>query len=277
MAASPVCASFSTAITPAWRNREYPAGRPGLTPEQQCKVDLGQAQLEFVLRLCELCLDNKVLFWVENPDGSWFWKQCDELSWDKLFEQSGGKLGDLWLDQCRFGTRWRKRTKFRTTCHLAGQRIMCQCDAPHVVLRGRCKQAGQNSTKLAESYPRRLCAYLAGAFAIDLGYCGKRRKLDINSCARCSASRIGEASNPGPRGRQPRLGRSIYDFNLLEPSAVLMRAKFWDQFSSWVQAEMGLGAIDHFILQPGLLVAALEAFGAYSFSTGWPLHYFRQL
>lgn len=43
-AASPVCASFSTAITPPWRSKEFPAGKPDLTAEQVSKIELGQQQ-----------------------------------------------------------------------------------------------------------------------------------------------------------------------------------------------------------------------------------------
>ena len=53
MAASPVCASFSTAITPAWRNSQY---RPDLSAEQKAKIDLGQQQLSFVKCLVEICI-----------------------------------------------------------------------------------------------------------------------------------------------------------------------------------------------------------------------------
>lgn len=38
MAAGPVCASFSTAITPPWRTKEQPRGRDGLTAVQVAKL-----------------------------------------------------------------------------------------------------------------------------------------------------------------------------------------------------------------------------------------------
>ena len=49
MAAGPVCASFSTAITPPWRTKEYPHGRPELGREQKTKLELGHKQLAFTL------------------------------------------------------------------------------------------------------------------------------------------------------------------------------------------------------------------------------------
>ena len=41
MAASPVCASFSSAITPPWRTPAHPGGKPGLTASQRVKIQLG--------------------------------------------------------------------------------------------------------------------------------------------------------------------------------------------------------------------------------------------
>ena len=277
MAASPVCASFSTAITPPWRTKEHPGGKPGLTETQQLKIHVGQEQLAFILLLVSVCMQYSILFWVENPDQSWFWKQEGKLSWEELFSKYGDELGDFRCDQCRFGTLWRKRTRFRTNCHLKGQKEMCCCTRPHVVLRGRDNSKGVNFTKLAESYPRRLCSFLAGAFAVDLELGGKHRKLDLAGCAKVSNCRIGEAGNPGPRYRAPRPHRNIYDFNLLEPGTILLRARFWKQFQLWAEANIGEGAAENLVENPGLLVSAMEAFGADSFSAGMPLLYFRQL
>jgi len=71
--------------------------------------------------------------------------------------------------------------------------------------------------------------------------------------------------------------RNIYDFNLLEPGTILMRARFWKKFQEWAEANLGEGAAGNLAENPGLLVSALEAFGADSFSAGMPLLYFRQL
>ena len=152
MACSPVCASFSTAITPPLRTCEYPAGRPDLTELQNVKIRLGQKQLEFTLAMVRICIEVKVIFWVENPDSSWFWRQKGNLSWDRILATSGVRL--FRCDQCRYNTRWRKRTRFLTNCHLAGQKVLCRCTEPHVVLRGRCKEKSMNYTKLAEAYIR---------------------------------------------------------------------------------------------------------------------------
>ena len=199
------------------------------------------------------------------------------MSWRKIFELANAQLGDFRVDQCRFGTAWRKRTRFRTTCHLAGQKVLCQCTSKHVVLRGRCAQKRMNYTKLAEAYPRRLCSYLAGAFAVDLELQGARRKLDISGCAKCHGMRVGEASNSGPRIARARPKADIYSFHLLEPATMAMRAKLWERFVVWVNLKFSEGLTAELVQHPALLVAALEAFGAESFTSGLPLLYFRQL
>ena len=279
MAAGPVCASFSTAITPPWRTLLHPGGRPDLTELQQVKVNLGHEQLSFTLAMAAVALSLGVLIWIENPDSSWFWKQPGALSWDGLLKKYGPMLGDFRIDQCAFGTPWRKRTRFRTNCHLAHQRVLCRCQKKHVVLRGRCKVRKQNFTKIAESYPSALCSTLATAFAIDLGWLGNRRKLDINNCARHSGARIGEAKNPGPRRPkhwEPRR-RPLDDFQLLEPQTVRLRARIWEQFMGWLDREFGVNTLQTFLRSPPAFVKVLEAYGRAQYDAGSPLHYFRQL
>lgn len=136
MAAGPVRASFSTAITPPWRTPVFPEGRP--TDEQRGKVELGHRQLAFTLELVQTCLTCNVIFWIENPDNSWFWRQRGSLSWEAIL--ADGRVGDCRVDQCRFGAPWRKRTRFRTNCHLRSQKLLCGRDHVRVKLRGRCRQ-----------------------------------------------------------------------------------------------------------------------------------------
>ena len=184
MASSPVCASFSTAITPPWRTLAFPAGRPDITEEQRAKIQIGQDQLRFTIALVRACLVCKVVFWIENPATSWFWKQQDELSWDGILTNPG--VAFLTVDQCRFGTPWRKRAKFLTNSHVRNQKVSCTCLRPHTVLRGRCKSRKVNYTKLAEAYPRALCSVLGSAIAIDVGAFADRRRLDVGACAKAA-------------------------------------------------------------------------------------------
>ncbi len=275
MAAGPVCASFSTAITPPWRTLQHPRGVPWLNETQTEKIENGHAQLLLVLELCRICLRHSIHFWVENPDGSWFWKQRDELDRAPLLRS--GKVGDYRTDQCYHGTPWRKRTKFRTTTQLQGTKQMCRCKGNHIRLRGRCKHAKQNFTKLAESYPRKLCDYLACAVAADCGWQPKRQRVSSAAVAKCGHLRVGEAKNPGPR--QPRAVRTgtLDDFQLLEPQTVQMRKKLWDEFSKWVEKEFGTADFSRILGAPIALVKTLEAYGHVLFSAGVPLHYYRQL
>ena len=276
MGAGPVCSSFSTAITPATRTKQFPAGVPWASALQKIKNSEGNAQLAFVLRIVLACIDNCVVFWVENPDSSWIWRQEKELSWDAVLESD--LVGDLRLDYCRFGTPWRKRTKFRTSSHLHGQRCFCVCKGGHVQLRGRCKSRGVNFTKLAEPYPSGVCDVLAKAVLIDCGWLGNKRALDVSACARCLGSRIGEASHPGPRRppvRNPDI--SLADFEVLEPGTVAIRSQIWSRLCEWCRTEFGPGFLDRVLLVPVLLVQILIAFGYHCYETGSPLHYYRQL
>ena len=275
MAASPVCASFSTAITPPWRTLEYPRGRPGLREDQMLKIQLGHDQLALVLRLVACCITNGLLFWVENPDGSWFWRLDDDLSWGDIDKHEA--VGNFRVDQCRFSTAWRKRTRFKTNCHLRHQKVLCKCLGPHLKLRGKCKESGMNYTKLAESYPRSLCEIIAAAFARDLNLGAKTRKISVSDCVFSKGKRIGEALHPGPRRpRQPREG-TLDDFELLEPQTIALRGRIWADFKIWLDQEVGENALDSSLSSPLLFIKILEAYGKVKFSAGMPLHYYRQL
>ena len=277
MGAGPVCASFSTAITPPVRSTEYPQGVPWCTEKQQLKNEMGNNFLAFVLEMVLACLAAQVIFFVENPDGSWIWRQKrPELSWDSVMAHPD--VTDFRTDFCRFGTRWRKRTKFRTNCHLGGQKLLCTCQKPHVVLRGRCKQRKMNMTKLAEPYPRGLCNLLAAAIARDAGFLGERRRLDVGLCAKQTNCRIGEASNPGPR-RPPAPRPSVHlgDVELLEPATIAIRARVMQRFLDWFESECPEADFQVWLRVPSLAVSLLVAFGYHAFESGCPLFYYRQL
>lgn len=277
MGAGPVCASFSQAVTPACRTREHPEGVPWASELQQCKNRMGNEMLDFVLQCVKACLSADVVFWVENPFLSWLWRQQGHLSWDEVLADA--RVGDLDLDDCRFGTPWRKRTKFRTSTHLRGQRCFCLGNHEHVALRGRCKEKGLSFTKLAEPYPRGVCECLAWATLVDCGLLPERRKVDVSSCARSFSRRIGEATNPGPASYAA--GRPniwLGDVELLEPATILLRSKIWRQFSCWFERTFdGAAPVDWLNASPGLFVQSLVAYGHFCFSDGVALHVYRQL
>lgn len=194
MACGPVCASFSTAVTPPVRTTEYPEGVPWCSELQQRKNIDGNNMLDFVLRAVRVAIIHHVKFFVENPDGSWLWKQRGRLSWD--FANRTGKLTDFRIDYCRLGTEWRKRTKFRTNLHIGGQNVMCRCGRRHLQLRGRCREKGCNYTHLAEAYPRKLCEILAAAFCNRLRILGRLSTFRSGSLCEtfCIAGRRSEKS-----------------------------------------------------------------------------------
>ncbi len=264
MGAGPVCASFSTAITPPVRSLVHPEGVPWASELQKEKNLAGNSQLKFVLRLVLVCCRLGIIWWVENPDGSWMWRQTGELSWDPILREF--QVGDLRLDYCRFGTRWRKRTRFRTSSHLAGQ-----------VLRGRCKEAKMNYTQLAEAYPRGVSRLLAAALLVDSGQIPCRRKLDVSACAKFNGARIGEALNPGPRRPRPRdCSVRLADVSLLEPGTIAIRSRIWAVFESWRHEHFNVAFNEVLLGCSELLVQSFVAFGFHCFETGMPLHYYRQ-
>ena len=239
---------------------------------QQTPRPRGQGiMLAFTLVMVMACIASSILFMVENPDPSWMWRQKrKDLTRD----------GDLRLDFCRFGTAWRKRTRFRCNLDVVGQRILCACQQPHVVLRGRCQAKGVNYTKLAEPYPRRLCGALASAILSSAGFFGERRVLDLASCAKVTNRRIGEASHPGPRRNTYRPHRGSIDLSgveLLEPATVKLRAKVWDRFISWSNGAIGTGVAEQWLVScQQLFVQLLVAFGYTLFHEGESLHLYRQ-
>eukprot|EP00438_Fugacium_kawagutii_P025277 Skav207212 [mRNA] locus=scaffold1244:113945:117027:+ [translate_table: standard] len=276
MGGGPVCRSFSTAITPPCRTRAFPQGVPWASELQQEKNRTGNEQLRFVLHLVSIFISLGLFFWIENPDSSWFWRQQNELSWDSVMALPG--VGDLRLDYCRLGTKWRKRTRFRTNTHLAGQRCFCRCTAPHVKLRGRCKLRRVNMTRLAEPYPRALNHMLAAAVLIDMGALPGRRKVDVAACAKCNSLRIGEAAHPGPRRNYDRASRpGLDEIQLLEPATVKLRSQVWQRFKDWVETNFDELFFSKVLLHPVLLVQVLVAFGYAQFDAGMALHLYRQL
>ena len=247
---------------------------PG-SEKQQLKNDIGNRQVLFVIKLVKACLASHTKFWVENPDLSWMWRLDKELSWNFL---EGELAGEFRCDFCRFGTQWRKRTRFKTDLTIAGQTCFCKCTAPHLKLRGKCPRTGLNMTKLAEPYPRQLSKMLAGAVLSDLGYLGENRSLNVNKCARCGPGRIGEASNPGPRRGVDRSGlQHLSTVELLEPATRAIRSRMIEDFYSWVSSEFGEGFGDRARRVPLLFVQLLIGFGHFCFEANLPLHYFRQL
>ena len=80
-AAEPVCSSMSTAVTPAVHTARWPRGVPWMSDNMRPKVDMGNRFSRFVALLFGECVLLGLPAWVENPDGSWLWRQRE---WERL-------------------------------------------------------------------------------------------------------------------------------------------------------------------------------------------------
>ena len=264
--AGPACASFSCAITPSWRSREFPAGRPGLQSKQADKVRQGNAMLEFILNLVRVCENHGLIYLIENPLSSWMWAQP---AWNSCSSKDDD--WDFICDCCVFGTPWKKPTRFRTKGRLRSQRMRCNRKHTHTVLRGRSKGGSGSLTKVAEPYPRRLCILLAQAVAQDAKWIEGHRPLDISRCAKCTHSRIGEASNPGPRLRPQRPDIQLRDVPLVQAATLALQNTIWSSFQTWLSEGAGAEAADSATLLLDVLVEMLCAYGQLLYSRG-PLY-----
>ena len=201
---------------------------------------------------------------MENPDNSWLWKQ------EKLRKILGREDLGFWrYDACRYKAPWRKRTKVLLNTQLQGVRELCRGGHKHVILRGRCKEAGLNWTRLAQVYPGRVCSKLAQSVI--------QRSYASTACAKCKSSRIGEADNPGPSRSRPQRTADIYGMSILEPATDLLRGKLYSAFESWLVDNLGMEACEAVLGCPPLLVEVLQTYGCHLFASGQSQHYYRQL
>ena len=200
VSAGPVCSSFSRAVRPAVRSSAEPRGFSNLSPSMTTKVREGNQMSIWLASFIAQCHAAKLVWWVENPSGSYLWHQPE---WKRLLALDG--VAYLSTDYCRWGTPYRKRTRFLGNLVCCGESLHCACNKPHIKLVGYSRQHGCSWTLVAQPYPASLCKFLALAVAETLKPEGRRVKLDIASCAKQSGRgmRIGEAAHPGPRVRVP--------------------------------------------------------------------------
>ena len=160
-----MCSSLSVAITPPVRSREFPEGLPNVRDSMKQKIIDGNSFGFWVASLVTTYVDESTHFWVENPDSSFLWQLPP---WRALLSSSFVTL--FRTDFCRFGTPWRKRTKFATdiVC-LADIKLLCTLDYSHTALRG-CGPKGLPWTKIAEPYPHGLADLLAASVCFQCGW-----------------------------------------------------------------------------------------------------------
>ena len=84
------------------------------------------------------------------------------------------------------------------------------------------------------------------------------RSSDPSSCARCGNLRIGEATNPGPAGREGVLLESI---PLVEAKTASLQAKVWRRFTTWIRSGMSNESGDCALSNPQLVCLLLKEFG----------------
>ena len=270
ISAAPICGSFSRAVTPAVRSRLHPRGLKGITENMKVKVRDGNSHSIWIASLIQLAISLGILYWVENPDGSFLWLQPE---WKGLPSQAADSY--FKVDFCTYGTPWRKRTRFLTSGRLSHVRRLCRGNHEHVLLRGRSKAHKAAWTKVAEPYPRRLCAVLAHAACCDLGLFQGPSTLACRSTHR----RIGEAKNPGPRRRHPfaKNPDDLEGVDLIRPETVALGKAQWDKFFSWATDILGANVALSLWKVPSLMSTMLAAYGKEWYASGGALYCYRHL
>ena len=271
-----ICKSFSRAITPAIRSARFVKGVPWAPESLKQSLREGNSHAAFAVRVIAACEKCGLLFWLENPDGSFLWLQPGM----KRRFSCPSSLDLLRVDYCRFGTPWRKRTRVATNCEaLRGLRLLCRCREKgkvHIPLRGMHPLLKKPWTAVAEPYPRGFCSLVAGGLASDLGW---SKKLNIAGCCRSNSLRIGEAKNPGPRRpRAPRFG-TLEDMPQQLGASVALGEKCWRAFYEWAEHEIGgdIEPLKLFLMVPLFLAYAIRKFGDLLFTSGGALLYYRHL
>ena len=268
--AAPICASFSTAITPAVRSPLEPRGIQPIRPGMVKKIADGNSHSQWLALMIRLCISLRISYWVENPDGSYLWRQSEWLELPKGMSRKYFRV-----DFCTFGTAWRKRTRFLTSCRLRGTKRLCNRQHNHVILRGRSRQKKISMTKLAEPYPKGLCFMLAWAICADLNVL----KSGASFSCRCDHRSIGEAKNPGPRQQKPatRDPRRLDQVEMVRPETVAIGSAAWDSFAEWIKESMGQSVLQSCWLVPSLMGSIMGHYGRHVYESGGALFRFRHL
>ena len=271
LGAAPVCSSFSVAITPPVRSRDFPFGKPDVSEKMKVKLEEGNSSAAWVLKIAEVCRRKGIPFWIENPDLSFMFRLPD---WVRFVERHRPHV-DFWrFDQCRFWRKWRKRTRILTNTCLKGMSLFCRCGGYHIALRGRSKQHRMSWTRVAQAYPRQLCRTLAVALVSPLDRTPKTGGFDGSQFARCCHRRIGEAKNPGPPER--RVG-DLDAVRLIEARTEKLQSKIWNWFLGWLSEQMSPPAIAASLEQPELLCLLIGSFGRHLYSSGKSQYVYRHL
>ena len=147
------------------RSRRHIMGLPNLCQRDHDKVSLGNKQMAHTADIISACVKHCIPCILENPINSLLF--AAKPIHDLLQDQS---CVSITTDQCQFGSRWRKRTRFACwhcgdvsilDVRCVGHKGICSLSGkPHIVLRG----SGPNGvlwTKLAQEYPSSLSRALS--------------------------------------------------------------------------------------------------------------------
>ena len=161
------CTSFSRAVRNPIRSSEFPEGVPELNSANRSKVSHGNLILQGALSFFSICRRHGVPFIWENPRTSFMWL-CPRV---RATERWAG-VEDVFLDQCQYGSKWKKSTTLRCFNVADPQRLHRRCQRPrgsplcsatgrpHFVLEGR-DPHGVHWTSRAAAYPTELSKSLA--------------------------------------------------------------------------------------------------------------------
>ena len=143
------------------RTRQHIWGVPGLSDAERHRLALGNATLGVTVQLIRALHSARIPCILENPAASYLW-QAPPLAPLLALGQR------VVIDDCSYGTRWRKRTAFHCWHLAAGSSLQCTCRGrrgncsfskrPHQLLSGFDKETKQRWTKIAEPYPQTLCS-----------------------------------------------------------------------------------------------------------------------
>ena len=274
MGGGPVCASFSFAVRPPVRSREEPYGKASASLKMQEKTRRGNDMAIWFFSLMNLSLELGLKVWIENPASSWMFRLPE---WTALLEK--WKVVVPWsVDYCRFGTPWRKRTKFFSNTAVGGFKTHCTGGHEHQLLKGRSRKHKCSWTRVAQAYPKGVARTMSLALAMSCHLIPMQRHFDPAGVAKCGSGRIGEASNPGPRRprQQQRLG-VLEEVPLVEAKTRALQDKIWGGFVNWLKDTLSPPAVRSAMSHPVLLVQFAKDYGNYLYATGKSLYVYRHL
>ena len=147
------------------RSRQHLWGLPDLTLRERAVVDAGNATAKSTFRILRLAQISGLPSILDNPINSRLW-QCPALCALRSLRDAES----ITLDQCRFGTPWRKRTRMLLLhcCSVhcldrrcAGRKGLCSTTGKHHIILQGSGPGGKTWTSRAQTFPKK--------FADELG------------------------------------------------------------------------------------------------------------